>query len=680
MRDVMKLGLRLFLFTLIAALALAGTNAITSGPIAQQELAASQGAQRAVLPAAEIFEEQEIQAASEYDQITALYAGKAGDAVVGYVMTAAPQGYGGPIPITLGIGADGAIHGVSVGDLQETAGLGMKVGEEPFKSQFPGLAADPEEIDSKVQTISGATVSSRPFIAAVRQMVAYSKDVLGIEPNAATPALEGDDLVRKEYVASAEAFSALDVMSLIGDYGTIKSIYQGTVGDDAVGYVFELSSKGFADQIGLRMGITTDGVISKVVMTENNETEGYGTKTKEPSFTEQFTGKTATADAYMEGVEAVSGATVSSKAVFKAVGQAVDFYNTYLVAKEEPASAGDVYEVSGFGPMKIAIAVEDGKIASFEVVEHSETPGIGADLIEKGFDSLIGQDIQTASFDAVSGATVTSSAINEALKQAAEKNGAAAPAAEATPEAAQEPATVGEPVATYVGSGKGFGGDLTIEVSVDANDLIVSAAVVSHSETPDIGAPVAETGLNALVGQKVGEAQIDAVSGSTYTSDAINHALRNLYKKGEATPAPEAFQPRPTAVISTEGKAIATVAPENKQVPVQLAAASPVEAATQTPAATAAPALEAAEGKIYEVNGFAPMKIAITLEAGEITAFEVVEHGETPGFGADLIEKGFDSLIGQEIETASFDAVSGATMTSDAINAALKMAAEEVQE
>ena len=363
-------------------------------------------------------------------------------------------------------------------------------------------------------------------------------------------------------------------------------------------------------------------------------------------------------------------------------GAAVETAATAPEATQEPAApaAGDVYEVSGFGPMKVAIAVEDGKIASFEVVEHSETPGIGADLIEKGFDSLIGQDIETASFDAVSGATVTSSAINEALKQAAEKNGAAAPAAEATPEAAQEPATVGEPVATYVGSGKGFGGDLTIEVSVDANDLIVSAAVVSHSETPDIGAPVAETGLNALVGQKVGEAQIDAVSGSTYTSDAINHALRNLYKKGEATPAPEAFQPRPTAVISTEGKAIATVAPENKQVPVQLAAASPVEAATQTPAATAAPALEAAEGKIYEVNGFAPMKIAITLEAGEITAFEVVEHGETPGFGADLIEKGFDSLIGQEIETASFDAVSGATMTSDAINAALKMAAEEVQE
>ena len=47
MRDVTKLGLRLFIFTLIAALALAVTNEITSGPIAQQELAAGQAAQGA---------------------------------------------------------------------------------------------------------------------------------------------------------------------------------------------------------------------------------------------------------------------------------------------------------------------------------------------------------------------------------------------------------------------------------------------------------------------------------------------------------------------------------------------------------------------------------------------------------------------------------------------------------
>ena len=520
MRDVTKLGLRLFIFTLIAALALAVTNEITSGPIAQQELAAGQAAQRAVLPEAEIFETQEIQTAPEYDQITELYVGKTGDEVVGYVMTASPQGYGGPIPITLGIGADGSIHGVSVGDLQETAGLGSKVGEEPFTSQFPGLAADPAEIDANVQTISGATISSQAFVTAVRQMTAYSKDVLGVVPNAAVPTLEGDDLVRKEFVDAAEAFEALDVMSLLGDYETIQSVYTGTVGDDAVGYVFELSSKGFADQIGLRMGITTDGVISKVVMTANNETPDYGTKTTDPAFCGQFDGNAATVEGYMEGVDVMSGATVSSNAVFKAVGQAVDFYNQYLVPKPEEAGAGNVYEVTGFQPMKVEITVEDGKITSFEVTEHNETPSYGADVIAAGFDSLIGQDIATAQFDVVSGVTLTCNAINDALAQAAAAAGTGAEA-------------------------------------------------------------VASTG-------------------------------------------------------SSSG--------------------------------------------VYEVKGFQPMKVEITVEDGKITSFAVTEHNETPGYGADVIAAGFDSLIGQDIATAEFDVVSGATMTSNAINEALAQAAEGVQE
>ena len=719
MRDVLKLGLRLFVFTLVAALALAGTNAITSGPIAQQELAASQGAQRAVLPEAEIFEEQEIQAAPEYDQITALYAGKAGDTTVGYVMTAAPQGYGGPVPITLGIGADGSIHGISVGDLQETAGLGMKVGEEPFKSQFPGLAADPEEIDTKVQAISGASVTSKPFIAAVRQMVAYSKDVLGVEPNAAVPALEGEDLDRKGYVEAAEAFGALDVMSLIGDYGTIKSVYEGTVGDDAVGYVFDLSSKGFADQIGLRMGITSEGVISKVVMTENNETEGYGSRTTDPDFCAQFDGKAATAEGYLDGVEALSGATVSSKAVFKAVGQAVDFYNNYLIPQEEPEGTGDVYEVNGFGPMKVAVSVEDGKITSVEVVEHNETPGFGADVIEKGFESLIGQDIATASFDAVSGATMTSNAINDALKQAAEKNGGTAGTGD-------------------VYEVSGFG-PMKVAVSVE-DGKITSFEVVEHNETPGFGADVIEKGFESLIGQDIATASFDAVSGATMTSNAINDALKQAAEKnGAAAPATASeaaaadepatvgdvyevngFQPMKVAVSVEDGKITSFEVVEHNETPgfgadviekgfesligqdIATASFDAVSGATMTSnaingalkqaaekngAAAPASAPEAAAadepasvGDVYEVAGFQPMKVAVSVEDGKITSFEVVEHNETPGFGADVIEKGFEGLIGQEIGTASFDAVSGATMTSNAINDALKLAAEEVQE
>ena len=112
-------------------------------------------------------------------------------------------------------------------------------------------------------------------------------------------------------------------------------------------------------------------------------------------------------------------------------------------------------EVEGFFPMKIVVGIEDGKIASFDVTEHSETPGFGADVIERGFDSLIGQPAASADFDAVSGATKTSGAIQEALRIAAEGAGipvtptptaSPAPTSKPTPSPTPEPTKAPAPV------------------------------------------------------------------------------------------------------------------------------------------------------------------------------------------------------------------------------------------
>ena len=81
------------------------------------------------------------------------------------------------------------------------------------------------------------------------------------------------------------------------------------------------------------------------------------------------------------------------------------------------------YEVTGFAPFKVKIELdEDGRIVSASVLEHHETPGLGADLIadQSVFDALVGQNIETAQIDVKSGVTLTSNAINDALKQAAQ--------------------------------------------------------------------------------------------------------------------------------------------------------------------------------------------------------------------------------------------------------------------
>ncbi len=301
-----------------------------------------------------------------------------------------------------------------------------------------------------------------------------------------------------------------------------------------------------------------------------------------------------------------------------------------------------MYDVTGFAPFKVGITVdENGKIVSVSVPENSETPGLGADLIadQSIFDALVGQDIATAQIDVKSGVTLTSDAINAALKQAAIANGVtvvAEPTVEATTEPAAEPTVaenaVVEPTMYDV---TGFA-PFKVEIAVDGNGKIVSVSVPENSETPGLGADlIADQSIfDALVGQDIATAQIDVKSGVTLTSNAINDALRQAAAQfgGEATRDESA----------ADGVAIGT----------------------------------------YDVTGFAPFKVEIAVDGnGKIVSVSVPENNETPGFGADLIadQSVFDALAGQDIATAKIDVKSGVTLTSNAINDALGQAAKEVQ-
>ena len=194
MGDIFKLALRLFVFALVAAVALAMTNEVTEA----QKLAAKMDALNTVLPGCE-YAQIEYEGLAEGSSLDEIFEAKdASGAVVGYALTAAPQGYGGPIPITVGISTEGCITQTYVGALQETAGLGTKVGEADFKDQFIAIAADPDTLNDDVDTIGGATVSSSAFVGAVSEILTYSKNTLGIAPAA------GD----KEAILAAAAAAA----------------------------------------------------------------------------------------------------------------------------------------------------------------------------------------------------------------------------------------------------------------------------------------------------------------------------------------------------------------------------------------------------------------------------------------------------------------------------------------
>lgn len=91
------------------------------------------------------------------------------------------------------------------------------------------------------------------------------------------------------------------------------------------------SNKGFSGYISVMVGIKPDGSICGTSVMEQKETPGLGTKMKEPKFRDQFNGKNPEQfkiKVKKDGgdVDAITAATISSRAFCDAVNRAYDAY------------------------------------------------------------------------------------------------------------------------------------------------------------------------------------------------------------------------------------------------------------------------------------------------------------------------------------------------------------------
>ena len=125
-----------------------------------------------------------------------------------------------------------------------------------------------------------------------------------------------------------------------GDDPVIRSVHRGENG-----FIVETVTNGYVDEIRMYIGVNNAGKVTGLVVREAHETLGLGSKiltdheflsqflNKSGSFAvatagaDAFSGATATADAEGESidVDAITGATVSSKAVVRCVNSAVAY-------------------------------------------------------------------------------------------------------------------------------------------------------------------------------------------------------------------------------------------------------------------------------------------------------------------------------------------------------------------
>jgi len=120
-------------------------------------------------------------------EITEVLAAKdEGGNTLGYVLSVTThEGYGGDISFSMGVQNDGTVNGYSITSIAETPGLGDKAKNEEFSGQFKGKQADSFTVvkqapasDSEIESISGATITSRAMTNGVNACIAYFRDVL----------------------------------------------------------------------------------------------------------------------------------------------------------------------------------------------------------------------------------------------------------------------------------------------------------------------------------------------------------------------------------------------------------------------------------------------------------------------------------------------------------------------
>lgn len=138
-----------------------------------------------------------------------------------------------------------------------------------------------------------------------------------------------------------EDFKAMDVDQKAADeavksLGIKASVEEVCEAGDEGFVVTTVDSEGYGGDIKITVGIKADGTVNGISILSINETAGLGMKATEPEFYEQYQGK-QTDNFYVskdggegEAINAISGATFTSRAVTGAVNTALVYFQTAL--------------------------------------------------------------------------------------------------------------------------------------------------------------------------------------------------------------------------------------------------------------------------------------------------------------------------------------------------------------
>jgi len=130
-------------------------------------------------------------------------------------------------------------------------------------------------------------------------------------------AVDGMDASLETYNATADGAEVTEVLQAVDASGA------------ALGYVVSMTAKeGYGGDISLSMGIDSTGTITGFEVLSMSETAGLGAKCTQDEFKSQFAGKQETVMVLNENFDQISSATITSKAITKALNASLGFVQT----------------------------------------------------------------------------------------------------------------------------------------------------------------------------------------------------------------------------------------------------------------------------------------------------------------------------------------------------------------
>ena len=398
----------------------------------------------------------------------------------------------------------------------------------------------------------------------------------------AQQAVEAANLARRASFTEADSF---EKMVLAADSG-VDACYMAMKDGQLVGYVAQVTVTGFGGPVEIHVGMDLNQTITGINVGGSgfSETPGLGDRAREPEFAAQFVGLTIPTQLGSNGLDAITGATITSGAVSSGVNKGGYFIRDLInppaeddrpedlqfggvlpgaTTKEQQTApegidelytsdAGVVLYVTGKGrngDMQVQVGVgHSGQVAGvfIDPAKHKETEGLG-DLVEESY--FWGQFIgNTGSFsigdniDAVSGATITSETVVDCVNRAV---AAAQPYLD--PALATDIAAMGEASAPAAGAAKTSVSKRTQVVKTGSGVTVMSAREWA-AEYPEIYASYLANNENNEVKDHVEEYPMIGVvyegmafnkhygtaRGHTYTVQDVTstgrpHALANCF-------------------------------------------------------------------------------------------------------------------------------------------------------